>query len=95
MSQNAVFIYYFFAWGSHKCFFSLEDMPNGIVPENSLPLPDRRAGKKHKRHKNSPRMVDAKFESVSLEKENTEDTHTDDHSREQAKLHNNQDAKNG
>lgn len=69
-------------------------MPNGNVPENGLPLPDRRAGKKHKRNKNSSKMVDGKLEYVSLEKESVEDTFTDHHLREHAKFHNNQDAKN-
>lgn len=80
----------------HNFFFEFPaDMPNGTVPENGLPLPDRRAGKKHKRHKNSTRMVDGKLESVSLEKENSVDTITDYQLREQAKFRNNQDAKNG
>ncbi|WJX89925.1 hypothetical protein P8452_71879 [Trifolium repens] len=70
------------------------DIPNGIVPENGLPFPDRRAGKKHKRNKNSSKMVDGKLEYVSLENENIEDTHNDYHLREQSKFHNNQDAKN-
>ncbi|XP_057419688.1 uncharacterized protein LOC130713885 isoform X2 [Lotus japonicus] len=69
-----------------------QDMPNGIVPENGLPLPDRRVGKKHKRHKNSSKLVDGKFESLSLEKERTGGTHIDNNLREQAKFHNNQDA---
>jgi len=47
-------------------------MPNGIVPENGLPLPDRRAGKKHKRNKNSSKMVDGKLE----QNENIEDSNT-------------------
>ncbi|XP_004508792.1 uncharacterized protein [Cicer arietinum] len=71
-----------------------QDLPNGNVPENGLPLPDRRAGKKHKRNKNSSKMVDGKLEYVSLEKESVEDTFTDHHLREHAKFHNNQDAKN-
>ncbi|MCI29580.1 hypothetical protein A2U01_0050789, partial [Trifolium medium] len=70
-----------------------QDIPNGIVPENGLPLPDRRAGKKHKRNKNSSKMVDGKLEYVSLENENIEDAHNDYHLREQSKFHNNQDAK--
>ncbi|XP_027333611.1 uncharacterized protein LOC113848345 isoform X2 [Abrus precatorius] len=68
-----------------------QDLPNGVVPEDGLPLPDRRGGKKHKRHKNSSRTVDGKLESVSVEKENTEDTHTDYYSREQFKFNNSQD----
>ncbi|CAK8563119.1 unnamed protein product [Lathyrus sativus] len=71
-----------------------QDIPNGVGPENGLPLPDRRAGKKHKRNKNSSKMVDGKLEYVSLEEnENIEDKHTDNHMREQAKFHNSQDAK--
>ncbi|KAJ1438988.1 Ubiquitin specific protease domain [Sesbania bispinosa] len=78
----------------HQSKVKQADMPNGIVPENGLPLSDRRAVKKHRRHKNSSRMVDGKHESVSLEKENIEDSHTDHHLKEQAKFHNNQDANN-
>lgn len=77
----------------HQSTVKQADMPNGTVPENGLPLPDRRAGKKHKRHKNSTRIVDGKLESVSLEKENSVNTITD-HLKEQAKFHNSQDAKN-
>ncbi|KAL1334075.1 uncharacterized protein LOC107633714 isoform X1 [Arachis ipaensis] len=69
-------------------------IPNGVVPENGHQLPDRRPGKKHKRHRNSSKMVDGKLESVSLEK-NIEDAHTDRHSREHVKFHNDQDANNG
>ncbi|XP_061358841.1 uncharacterized protein LOC133303025 isoform X2 [Gastrolobium bilobum] len=71
-----------------------QDLPNGVGLENGLPLPDRRAGKKHKRHRNSSKMVDGKFESVSFEKENIEDMHTECNVREQAKFNNNQDANN-
>ena len=85
---------YFLARGSQHFLYSLADVPNGVVPENGLQLPDRRAGKKNKRHKNSSRMVDGKLESVSLEK-NIEDAHTDSHLRERVKFHNNQDANNG
>lgn len=49
-----------------------QDMPNGIVPENGLPLPDRRAGKKHKRNRNLSKMVDGKLEH----NENIEDSNT-------------------
>ncbi|RDX64579.1 Inactive ubiquitin carboxyl-terminal hydrolase 54, partial [Mucuna pruriens] len=71
-------------------------LPNGTIPENGLPLSDRRAGKKHKRQKNSSRPVDGNFESVSLEKEkeNSEDTHTYHHLREQFKFNVSQDANN-
>ncbi|KAK7330409.1 hypothetical protein VNO77_24603 [Canavalia gladiata] len=78
----------------HQSKVKQADLPNGVVPENGLPLSDRRAGKKHKRQKNSSRTVDGKFESVSLEKENVEDTHTDYHLREQFKFNDNQDANN-
>ncbi|XP_061373472.1 uncharacterized protein LOC133315821 [Gastrolobium bilobum] len=70
------------------------DMANGVVTENGVQLSDRRAGKKHKRHKNPSTLVDGKLESVALEKENIEVTHTDNHLREQAKVYNNQDANN-
>ncbi|KAE9601467.1 putative ubiquitinyl hydrolase 1 transcription factor C2H2 family [Lupinus albus] len=70
-----------------------QDLPNGVISENGLQLPDRRQGKKHKRHKNSSRIVDGKFEPVSLEK-NIENTHNDNHLREQVDSHNKQDANN-
>ncbi|OIW18374.1 hypothetical protein TanjilG_31514 [Lupinus angustifolius] len=71
-----------------------QDLPNGVVSENGLQLPDRRQGKKHRRHKNSSRTADGKVEPVSSEKENTENTDIDNHLREQIKSHNNQDASN-
>ncbi|KAE9602591.1 putative ubiquitinyl hydrolase 1 transcription factor C2H2 family [Lupinus albus] len=71
-----------------------QDLPNGVVSENGLQLTDRRQGKKNRRHKNSSRMVDGKFEPVSSEKEKTENTDTNNHLREQIKSHNNQDASN-
>ncbi|XP_020226717.1 uncharacterized protein LOC109808228 isoform X2 [Cajanus cajan] len=79
----------------HQSKVKQYDLPNGVVPvpENGLPLSGR-TGKKHKRQKNSSRLVDGKFESISSEKENTEDTHTDYCSREQFKFNNNQDANN-
>ncbi|KAK7265756.1 hypothetical protein RJT34_33379 [Clitoria ternatea] len=78
----------------HQSKVNQADLPNGVASENGLPLPDRRAGKKNKRTKNPSRMVDGKFESVSLEKENNEDTHTGYQLREQFRINNNQDAKN-
>ncbi|CAL0325394.1 unnamed protein product [Lupinus luteus] len=71
-----------------------QDLSNGVISENGLQLSDRRQGKKHKRHKNSSRTVDGKSEPVASEKDNTENTHTDYHLREQVKSHNNQDANN-
>ncbi|KAK7291674.1 hypothetical protein RIF29_07003 [Crotalaria pallida] len=68
-----------------------QDLPNGVASENGLQLPDRRQGKKHKRHRSSSRMVDGKLESVSLEKDNIENSHTDNHMKGQDKFHNNQD----
>ncbi|KAK7388993.1 hypothetical protein VNO78_23824 [Psophocarpus tetragonolobus] len=78
---------------SHQSKVKQPDLPNGVVPETGLPFSDRRAGKKHKR-KNSSRLVDGKSESVSLEKENIEDTHTNYQLREQFKFNNNQDVNN-
>lgn len=94
MSQNLYFLLEVFHIYSFHIFIFTADLPNGVVSENGLPLSDKRAGKKHKRPKNSSRSVDGKFESVSLEKENIEFIHTD-HSTEQFKLNNNQDANNG
>ncbi|XP_057443061.1 uncharacterized protein LOC130734595 isoform X2 [Lotus japonicus] len=70
-----------------------QDLANGIVTENGLRFPDRPVGKNHRRHKNSSRLVNGNLESIGMEKEN-EVTHTDNHFREKAKVHNNQDANN-
>ncbi|TKY55133.1 Inactive ubiquitin carboxyl-terminal hydrolase 54 [Spatholobus suberectus] len=81
-----------FRFSTFIYFIFTAHLSNGVVPENGLP--DRRAGKKHKRQKNSSRLVDGKFESVPSEKENIEDTHTDYHLREEFKFTNNQDVNN-
>ncbi|XP_019463356.1 PREDICTED: uncharacterized protein LOC109362190 isoform X1 [Lupinus angustifolius] len=78
----------------HQSKVKQADLSNGVISENGLQLSDRRQGKRHKRHKNSARIVDEKFEPVASERENTENTHTDYHLREQVKSHNNQDANN-
>lgn len=84
----------FLAWCSRHSLYSPADLANGIVTENGLHFPDRPVGKNHRRHKNSSRLVNGNLESIGMEKEN-EVTHTDNHFREKAKVHNNQDANNG
>ena len=88
-------IYLFFCSRFSPLSCSPADLANGVVPENGLQFPEPGAGKKHKRHKNPSRLVDGKFESVALEKENIGVTQTENHLREQVKVLNNHNANNG
>ncbi|XAR50103.1 Ubiquitinyl hydrolase 1 [Bertholletia excelsa] len=47
-------------------------LPNGGVHEDGISSSDRRTGRKNRRLKNSPKLVDAKHPTMSSEKENPE-----------------------
>ncbi|XP_022738696.1 uncharacterized protein LOC111291303 isoform X2 [Durio zibethinus] len=54
--------------GTHTKF--KQGLSNGAVPEDGLFPGDRRTGRKSRRHKNSNKFLDGKYQVVSSEKEN-------------------------